>query len=70
MTPAPLPVDLDVAMRGWAVAARLRKAARRASESIETAQSLTAGEVAAILGTLLGDLDVIAAELDAVEVEL
>ena len=65
-----LPVDLEIAMHGWATAARLRAAAERASEAIQTTDDLSAGNVAAILGTLLGDLDGIAIELDAVEVVL
>ena len=65
-----VPVDLEIAMQGWSIAARLRSVAARASEAIETTDDLSAGNVAAILGTLLGDLDGIAIELDAVEVVL
>lgn len=65
-----VPVDLEVAMQGWATSARLRAIAARASEAIETTDDLSAGNVAAILGTLLGDIDGIAIELDAVEVVL
>lgn len=65
-----LPIDLEVAMRGWAAAARLRAIAARASDALLATDDLSAANVAAILGTALGAIDALADELDAVEVEL
>ena len=65
-----LPIDLEVAVHGWSAAERLREIAARASTAIENTDDLSAGSIAAILGTLLGDIDGVALELESVEVEL
>jgi hypothetical protein len=63
-----LPVDLEVALHGWGIAARLRRLANEAEAAAALVASDNPKQLADILGTLLGNLDGIALELDAVVV--
>lgn len=62
------PIDLEVAIRGWTLAAELRAIAEGATVALDG--DLSPAAVAAILGTLLGQLDGIAHGLESVEVVL